>query len=72
MVFPGTVLRHPATHTRRGRPDAYRTPALDFLEPPDAFLAMFDDVHRAESSEWTVPDQRAPGTQIVVLQPPAA
>jgi len=49
---------------------AYRTP--DFLEPPDAFLAMFDDVHRAESSEWTVPDQRAPGTQIVVLQPPAA
>ena len=52
---------------------AYRTPALDFLEPPDAFLAMFDDVHRrAESSAWTVPDQRAPGTQIVVLQPPAA
>ncbi|MGH3138214.1 MAG: MBL fold metallo-hydrolase [Gaiellales bacterium] len=53
-------------------PMHYRTPALDFLEPPDAFIAMFDDVHRAESSEWTVPDQRAPQIQIVVFQPPGA
>ena len=53
-------------------PMHYRTPALDFLEPPDAFLAMFDDVQRADGSDWTVPDQRPSGTQIVVLQPPVA
>jgi L-ascorbate metabolism protein UlaG (beta-lactamase superfamily) len=51
-------------------PMHYRTPALDFLEPADAFIAMFDDVHHADGSEWTVPDERAPGTRVVVLQPP--
>jgi hypothetical protein len=50
----------------------YRTPAIDFLEPPEAFLALFDDVDRLEGPEWTVPAERPPATRVVVLQPPLA
>ncbi len=53
-------------------PMHYRTPAIDFLEPPDAFLALFDDVDRLEGPEWTVPAERPPATRVVVLQPPLA
>jgi Beta-lactamase superfamily domain len=54
------------------RPMHYRTPAIDFLEPPDAFLALFDDVGRLEGPGWTVPAERPPATLVVVLQPPLA
>jgi L-ascorbate metabolism protein UlaG (beta-lactamase superfamily) len=53
-------------------PMHYRTPAVDFLEPADAFLALFDDVQRTDGPEWAVPDERPPATRVVVLQPPAA
>ena len=52
-------------------PMHYRTPAIGFLEPPDAFIAMFDDVQLAEGSDWEVPEERPPATRVVVLQPPA-
>jgi L-ascorbate metabolism protein UlaG (beta-lactamase superfamily) len=51
-------------------PMHYRTPAIGFLEPADAFVAMFDDVERVTVAEWAVPAERPPGTRVVVLQPP--
>jgi hypothetical protein len=48
----------------------YRTPAIGFLEPADAFVAMFDDVERVAAADWTVPAERPPATRVVVLQPP--
>jgi L-ascorbate metabolism protein UlaG (beta-lactamase superfamily) len=51
-------------------PMHYRTPAVDFLEPPDRFLALFDDVHHVGDAEWSVPAERPSGTRVVVLQPP--
>jgi len=53
-------------------PMHYRTPAIGFLEPADAFLAMFDDVERADGLEWALPAERPPATRVVVLQPPSA
>jgi L-ascorbate metabolism protein UlaG (beta-lactamase superfamily) len=53
-------------------PMHYRTPAIGFLEPPDAFIAMFDDVERTDGADWEVPAERPPATRVVVLQPPAA
>ncbi len=53
-------------------PMHYRTPAVDFLEPPDRFLALFEDVHHVGGGEWSVPAERPPRTRIVVLQPPGA
>ena len=53
-------------------PMHYRTPAIGFLEPADAFVAMFDDVEHVAASEWAVPTERPPATRVVVLQPPAA
>jgi L-ascorbate metabolism protein UlaG (beta-lactamase superfamily) len=53
-------------------PMHYRTPAVDFLEPPDRFLALFEDVHHVGAGEWSVPAERPPRTRIVVLQPPGA
>jgi L-ascorbate metabolism protein UlaG (beta-lactamase superfamily) len=53
-------------------PMHYRTPAIGFLEPPDAFIAMFDDAEAADGSDWEVPAERPPATRVVVLQPPAA
>jgi L-ascorbate metabolism protein UlaG (beta-lactamase superfamily) len=53
-------------------PMHYRTPAIGFLEPADAFVEMFSDVERVDSSEWTVPAERPPATRVVVLQPPSA
>jgi hypothetical protein len=50
----------------------YRTPAIDFLEPPDAFLELFGDVELLDGPEWTVADERPPATRVVVLQPPSA
>ena len=53
-------------------PMHYRTPAVDFLEPADAFLALFDDVEPTDVPEWTVPAERPPATRVVVLQAPEA
>jgi L-ascorbate metabolism protein UlaG (beta-lactamase superfamily) len=53
-------------------PMHYRTPAIGFLEPADAFVAMFDDVEHVAASAWTVPVERRPATRVVVLQPPAS
>jgi L-ascorbate metabolism protein UlaG (beta-lactamase superfamily) len=53
-------------------PMHYRTPMVDFLDPPDAFLGMFADVVDAGGPEWTVPEQRTPGITVVVLQPPGS
>jgi len=53
-------------------PMHYRTPAIDFLEPADAFLALFDDVEHADGPEWTLPAERPPAPRVVVLQPPSA
>jgi L-ascorbate metabolism protein UlaG (beta-lactamase superfamily) len=47
-------------------PMHYRTPAVDFLEPADALLALFG------APEWRVPAERPPATRVVVLQPPEA
>lgn len=43
-------------------PMHYRTPAIDFLEPADAFLAKYGDVRRLETDEFDT----------VRLAPPAA
>ena len=51
-------------------PMHYRTPAIDFLEPADAFLALFDDVEPTDGPEWAVPAERPPATRVVVLQAP--
>ena len=51
-------------------PMHYRTPAVDFLEPPDRFLALFDDVDHVEGPEWSMPGERPSGPRVVVLQPP--
>ena len=53
-------------------PMHYRTPAVDFLEPADAFLALFDDVEPTDGPEWAVPAERPPATRVVVLQAPEA
>ncbi len=53
-------------------PMHYRTPAVDFLEPADAFLALFDDVEPTGGPEWAVPAERPPATRVVVLQAPEA
>ncbi len=53
-------------------PMHYHTPAIDFLEPADAFLALFDDVEHADGPEWTLPSERPPAPRVVVLQPPSA
>ena len=51
-------------------PMHYRTPAVDFLEPPDRFLALFDDVDHVQGQEWSLPGERPSGPRVVVLQPP--
>jgi L-ascorbate metabolism protein UlaG (beta-lactamase superfamily) len=54
-------------------PMHYRTPAVNFLEPPDAFLdALGARVERFETSEATVDDRLAPGDApaVVLLAPP--
>jgi L-ascorbate metabolism protein UlaG (beta-lactamase superfamily) len=53
-------------------PMHYRTPAIGFLEPADAFVAMFDDVEHVAADRWTVPAERPRATRVVVLQPPSA
>jgi len=53
-------------------PMHYRTPAIGFLEPADAFVEMFSDVERVASSKWAVPAERPPATRVVVLEPPSA
>jgi L-ascorbate metabolism protein UlaG (beta-lactamase superfamily) len=54
-------------------PMHYRTPAVNFLEPPDVFLdALGAPVERLETSETDVgPLLRAGGTAVVLLAPPA-
>ena len=51
-------------------PMHYRTPAIGFLDPADAFIAMFDDVEHVAGPEWAVDTERPPATRVVVLQPP--
>jgi L-ascorbate metabolism protein UlaG (beta-lactamase superfamily) len=53
-------------------PMHYRTPAIDFLEPPDAFLAALPgwESEQVESDELRVDD--LPGRRIVLLSPPQA
>jgi L-ascorbate metabolism protein UlaG (beta-lactamase superfamily) len=53
-------------------PMHYRTPAIGFLEPADAFIEMFDDVEHVAGPEWSVPGERPAGPRVVVLQPPGA
>ena len=51
-------------------PMHYRTPAIGFLDPADAFIAMFDDVEHVAGPERAVETGRPPATRVVVLQPP--
>ncbi len=56
-------------------PMHYRTPAIEFLDPPDAFLAALAcDVHRPGADRTTLDDHLGtpdrPG--VVVLEPPAS
>jgi L-ascorbate metabolism protein UlaG (beta-lactamase superfamily) len=50
-------------------PMHYRTPAIDFLEPADAFLGMFADVHTA-GPEHTIAQDGADATAVLHLAPP--
>ena len=55
-------------------PMHYRTDAIDFLEPPDEFLGLFDDdqvVRREGTSFDTGELPAADGPLVVVPQPPA-
>jgi L-ascorbate metabolism protein UlaG (beta-lactamase superfamily) len=56
-------------------PMHYRTPAINFLEPPDAFLdALGARVERLETSEATVDDLLGDGSAptVALLAPPTA
>lgn len=50
-------------------PMHYRTPAISFLEPPDAFFAMFNDVRHIDRPEFDTRDLGAPGAGPAVLVP---
>jgi thioredoxin-like negative regulator of GroEL len=45
----------------------YRTDRIDFLEPADAFLATFDDVHTPAAGEFDLSDVPA-GEEPQVVQ----
>jgi L-ascorbate metabolism protein UlaG (beta-lactamase superfamily) len=52
-------------------PMHYRTPAIDFLEPADAFLALHDQVAETGPEHALVPDGgRGPG--VLHMAPPEA
>ena len=52
-------------------PMHFRTDAIDFLDPPDAFLeALGAPVARLETNELTVEDALASGEQVALLSPP--
>ncbi|HEY3765834.1 MAG TPA: MBL fold metallo-hydrolase [Gaiellales bacterium] len=50
-------------------PMHYRTPAIDFLEPADAFLALFDEVETA-GSEHPIAQDGGRSTGVLHLAPP--
>ena len=51
----------------------FRTPAVNFLEPPDSFLqALGAPVTRLEESEVEVGDLPADGPAVTLLAPPGA
>ena len=54
-------------------PMHYRTPAIDFLEPVDAFLdAVAAPVDRLETSELSIsPVERPDATRVALPAPPA-
>jgi hypothetical protein len=50
----------------------FRTEAIGFLDPPDAFLdALGATVAQLETNELVVEDALASGEQVVLLSPPA-
>jgi len=51
-------------------PMHYRTPAIDFLEPADAFLARFDRTTHAPEPEYELTDWNG-ATAVLHLAPPA-
>jgi L-ascorbate metabolism protein UlaG (beta-lactamase superfamily) len=52
-------------------PMHYRTPAVNFLDPPDEFLdALGAPVERLDSSETTTDDLPSAGTKVVLLAAP--
>ena len=51
-------------------PMHYRTPAIDFLEPADEFLAMFDEVGPV-GSEHAIAQDGAGSTGVLHMAPPA-
>ena len=54
-------------------PMHYATPALDFVDPADAFLGRFDSVTRFDTSEFELADGPTDGRgHVLVPAPPAA
>jgi L-ascorbate metabolism protein UlaG (beta-lactamase superfamily) len=51
-------------------PMHYRSAAVGFLEPADAFLARFADVRRFDGPEFSLPPAEGPSPTILVPAPP--
>ncbi len=50
-------------------PMHYRTPAIGFLEPADAFLTQFAQVHRCPTSDWDTAELPVAGPQPLAVVP---